>query len=227
MLDSWSVEDGSTEVRRDNPAGGARTLSRRRTLQGPAKRSLDILLALSAAVASSWLFIAIAIAIAVTTRGPILFRQRRTGLNGRVFTIYKFRTMTVAEDGDIVPHATRNDPRLTRIGAVLRRTSLDELPQVINSLRGDMSVVGPRPHAVAHDRHYGALIPRYGDRFRFRPGLTGLAQVQGLRGEIKRLECMARRIDADTEYNASWSLLGDLAIMARTVPLLLEQVNAH
>ena len=227
MLDSWSVEDGSTEVRRDNPAGGARTLSRSRPLQGPAKRSLDILLALSAAVASSWLFIAIAIAIAVTTRGPILFRQRRTGLNGRVFTIYKFRTMTVAEDGDIVPHATRNDPRLTRIGAVLRRTSLDELPQVINILRGDMSVVGPRPHAVAHDRHYGALIPRYGDRFRVRPGLTGLAQVQGLRGEIKRLECMARRIDADTEYNASWSLLGDLAIMARTVPLLLEQVNAH
>lgn len=227
MVDSWSVEDGSTEVRRDNPAGGARTLSRSRPLQGPAKRSLDILLALSAAVASSWLFIAIAIAIAVTTRGPILFRQRRTGLNGRVFTIYKFRTMTVAEDGDIVPHATRNDPRLTRIGAVLRRTSLDELPQVINILRGDMSVVGPRPHAVAHDRHYGALIPRYGDRFRVRPGLTGLAQVQGLRGEIKRLECMARRIDADTEYNASWSLLGDLAIMARTVPLLLEQVNAH
>ena len=227
MVDCWSVEDGSTEVRRDNPAGGARTLSRSRPLQGPAKRSLDILLALSAAVASSWLFIAIAIAIAVTTRGPILFRQRRTGLNGRVFTIYKFRTMTVAEDGDIVPHATRNDPRLTRIGAVLRRTSLDELPQVINILRGDMSVVGPRPHAVAHDRQYGALIPRYGDRFRVRPGLTGLAQVQGLRGEIKRLECMARRIDADTEYNASWSLLGDLAIMARTVPLLLEQVNAH
>lgn len=227
MVDSWSVGNGSTQIGRNHSADWARTLSRRRKIQGPAKRSLDILFALSATIGLSWLFIAIAVAIAVTTRGPILFRQRRTGLNGRVFTIYKFRTMTVAEDGDIVPHTTRNDPRVTRMGAVLRRTSLDELPQVINILRGDMSVVGPRPHAVAQDRHYGALIPRYGDRFQVRPGLTGLAQVQGLRGEIKRLECMARRIDADTEYNASWSLLGDLAIMARTVPLILDQVNAH
>lgn len=227
MVDSWSVEDGPQQVRRDHSAEGVHSDSHPRRLARHAKRGLDVCLALIALMTLFWLFAAIAVAVAVTSRGPILFRQRRTGLNGHVFTIYKFRTMSVVEDGDIVPHARKDDPRLTRIGAVLRRTSLDEMPQVINILKGDMSVVGPRPHALAHDLYYGALIPRYGERFSVRPGLTGLAQIRGLRGEIHRLDCMSQRVHADAEYAASWSLHSDLVIMARTVPLLLEQVNAH
>ncbi|QYF88368.1 sugar transferase [Brevundimonas sp. PAMC22021] len=171
------------------------------------------------------LLLLIAVVIASEGRG-VLFRQRRTGLNGRVFTILKFRTMTVAEDGGAVTHARPGDPRVTRIGGVLRAASLDELPQLINVLRGDMSLVGPRPHAVAHDHHYAALLPRYRERFAVRPGLTGLAQVRGLRGEIRQLGCMACRIEADLHYARHWSFRTDLLILWRTAPAVLSRVNA-
>jgi putative colanic acid biosynthesis UDP-glucose lipid carrier transferase len=169
----------------------------------------------------------IALAVVLETRGPALFRQRRTGVDGKVFTILKFRSMTVTEDGDVVAHATRNDKRVTRVGSFLRQTSLDELPQLINVLRGDMAVVGPRPHARAHDQHYGALVPRYDERFGVRPGLTGLAQIHGLRGEIHQLSCMTRRVEADIAYTKNWSFRGDILIILRTFPLLLRRVNAY
>jgi putative colanic acid biosynthesis UDP-glucose lipid carrier transferase len=139
----------------------------------------------------------------------------------------KFRTMTVTEDGDVIKHASKNDKRVTRVGSFLRETSLDELPQLFNILLGDMSVVGPRPHALAHDNHYGSLLPRYVDRFSVRPGLTGFAQVQGLRGEIHDLDCMSRRIDADVQYAATWSFRSDMLLILRTFPMLLKRVNAY
>ncbi|MFC0632769.1 sugar transferase [Brevundimonas balnearis] len=191
------------------------------------KRAFDVVVATALLVALFWAYALIAVAIVLESRGPVLFRQRRTGLNGKVFTIYKFRSMTVVEDGDVIAHARKNDQRVTRVGAFIRQTSLDEMPQLLNVILGDMSLVGPRPHALAHDTHYGALLPRYHERFAVRPGLTGLAQVQGHRGEIHQLECMARRVQADAEYAARWSFFGDLAIMARTVPLLLARTNAY
>lgn len=191
------------------------------------KRAFDLSVALTALITLVWVYLAIAAAVASTSRGPVLFRQRRTGLNGRIFSIYKFRTMTVAEDGDVIAHASKNDARVTVVGGFLRETSLDELPQLLNVLAGDMSLVGPRPHALAHDRHYGALLPRYGERFSVRPGLTGLAQVRGLRGEIHQLDCMSRRVEADAEYAARWSFRADLTILLRTVPMILGRVNAY
>ncbi len=134
--------------------------------------------------------------------------------------------MTVGDD-DEAPQATRGDPRVTRVGGFIRSTSLDELPQLMNVIRGEMSLVGPRPHAVIHDARYGPLIAGYRDRFSVRPGLTGLAQVRGLRGETRDLGCMARRIEADADYVARWSLIGDLAIIARTVPAMLSRKNAY
>ena len=228
MVDSWLTDLGSPvrSFAATQPSGTAPNHANR-TFSNGLKRGCDVLAALAALVALAWLFLAVATAIALTSRGPVLFRQRRTGLNGRVFAIYKFRTMSVVEDGDTILHAARHDVRVTRLGALLRRTSLDELPQVLNILRGEMSLVGPRPHALAHDLHYGALIPDYGRRFSVRPGLTGLAQVRGLRGGIQRLDGMARRVASDLEYTHHWSLIGDLAILMRTVPLLLNRLNAY
>lgn len=172
-------------------------------------------------------FGAISAAIALDSSGPILFRQQRTGLNGRIFVIYKFRTMTVTTPGASVSHATREDKRVTRVGRFLRETSLDEIPQLLNILKGEMALVGPRPHAVEHDRHYAGILPNYDGRFAVRPGLTGLAQIQGLRGEVHDISCMARRVDADVLYATHWSFLGDMAIVVRTLPLLLARVNAY
>ena len=191
------------------------------------KRAFDLLAAVAVVIFLAPAFAAIATLIALDSPGPILFRQQRTGLNGRVFTIYKFRTMTVAAPGEAVHHATREDKRVTRIGRILRETSLDEIPQLLNVVRGEMSLVGPRPHAVEHDLHYSALLPDYDRRFAVRPGLTGLAQIQGLRGEVQDLGCMARRVDADVLYASHWSFMGDIAIMVRTLPLLLARVNAY
>lgn len=200
---------------------------RRRALCAPLKRSLDLAGSLLALAILAPLLLVIAAAIALDSRGPILFRQRRTGRGGQVFTIYKFRTMTVVEDGEAIRHATRNDQRVTRLGRFLRSTSLDELPQLFNVCKGDMSLVGPRPHALAHDLQYTALIPSYPQRFAVRPGLTGLAQVNGLRGEIHELSCMGRRVDADILYAKNWSFLNDLVIIARTLPLLWSRENAY
>lgn len=169
----------------------------------------------------------IALAIVLDSRGPVLFRQQRTGRNGRIFTIYKFRTMRVASEDEAVRHATRDDDRVTRVGRFLRETSLDEIPQLLNIIRGDMAIVGPRPHAVEHDRHYAALLPHYSQRFAVRPGLTGLAQVQGFRGEIRDLTCMQKRVEVDILYARHWSFLGDVSIILRTIPLLIARVNAY
>jgi putative colanic acid biosynthesis UDP-glucose lipid carrier transferase len=180
-----------------------------------AKRMFDLVVALALLLFFAPLMAAIAIAVKVTSRGPALFKQRRTGLGGRVFHIYKFRTMTVMEDADIQA-ACRGDPRVTPTGAILRRSSLDEIPQLFNVIRGDMSLVGPRPHAVAHDEIYAAVLPEYVDRFRARPGLTGLAQVNGHRGEMRTLDSLKARVTADNRYIAQWSLLLDLQILAST-----------
>ena len=192
-----------------------------------AKRALDILGAFIALLVFLPLLITIGMLVRLESGGPMIFRQRRTGHGGRVFTIYKFRTMTVAEDGNAVRQATRDDARVTAIGALLRKLSLDELPQFFNVLMGDMSLVGPRPHALAHDTYYGETIPTYAARFRARPGLTGLAQVNGLRGEIQDLRGMRDRIAADNLYIESWSLGLDIAILAKTVLIIFRDPQAY
>jgi putative colanic acid biosysnthesis UDP-glucose lipid carrier transferase len=192
-----------------------------------AKRLLDVAGALLALILFLPLMLLIALLIRVESGGPAIFRQRRTGHQGRAFTILKFRTMTVAEDCEGVRQATRGDDRVTPVGALLRRLSLDELPQILNVLKGDMSLVGPRPHAIAHDEHYADLIPSYNDRFRAKPGLTGLAQVNGLRGEIFELRGMADRVAADNAYIDAWSLRQDLAILARTLVVIFRDPQAY
>ena len=191
------------------------------------KRVVDIAAALLALLIFLPLLICVAMAVRLESSGPVIFKQRRTGHCGRIFTIYKFRTMTVTEDSGNVRQATRDDKRVTAIGSVLRKLSLDELPQLLNVLKGDMSLVGPRPHALAHDDHYGAQIPAYIDRFRAKPGLTGLAQVNGLRGEIQDLRCMRDRIAADNLYIDSWSLGLDIAIVAKTVLIIFRDPQAY
>ena len=188
---------------------------------------MDILGASIALLVFLPLLMCIALAIRLESGGPVIFKQRRTGHNGRIFTIYKFRTMTVAEDCDNVRQATRNDSRVTEVGALLRKLSLDELPQFLNILNGDMSIVGPRPHALAHDNHFGEQIPTYADRFRAKPGLTGLAQVNGLRGEINDLRCMTDRIAADNLYIESWSIGLDVAILGKTALIIFSDPQAY
>jgi len=191
------------------------------------KRALDIAGAAFALLLFLPLLLTIALLVRLESGGPVIFRQRRTGHQGRIFTIYKFRTMTVAEDCGDVRQATRDDARVTAVGGVLRKLSLDELPQFLNILKGDMSIVGPRPHALAHDSHYGDLIPTYADRFRAKPGLTGLAQVNGLRGEIQDLRCMRDRIAADNLYIDGWSLGLDVAILAKTALIIFRDPQAY
>jgi putative colanic acid biosysnthesis UDP-glucose lipid carrier transferase len=191
------------------------------------KRVVDILGAGFALLLFLPLLLTIALIVRLESGGPVIFKQRRTGHQGRIFTIYKFRTMTVAEDSANVRQATRDDARVTTVGAVLRKLSLDELPQFLNVMKGDMSLVGPRPHALAHDEQYGALIPTYADRFRAKPGLTGLAQVNGLRGEIQDLRGMRDRIAADNLYIDSWSLGLDIAILAKTALIIFRDPQAY
>ncbi len=159
----------------------------------------------------------VAAAVKLTSKGPAIFKQRRYGLDGRDIIVWKFRTMTVCEDGDRVTQAKRGDARLTPIGAFLRRTSLDELPQFIQVLRGDMSIVGPRPHAVAHNEEYRGKITGYMLRHKVKPGITGWAQVNGWRGETDTLEKMRKRIEHDLEYIRNWELVLDLKIILLTV----------
>jgi putative colanic acid biosynthesis UDP-glucose lipid carrier transferase len=168
------------------------------------------------------LLVTLALWVRLDSPGPALFRQRRTGLNGRVFVIYKLRTMAAGDPPLDADEAGFDPARVTGPGRFLRRASLDELPQLINVLRGEMSLVGPRPHAVVHDRHFGRLLPAYADRFRTRPGLTGLAQVSGRRGPIRTLGCMAARVGDDNAYIDGWSIRADLRILARTLPSLLR-----
>jgi putative colanic acid biosysnthesis UDP-glucose lipid carrier transferase len=196
-------------------------------LNGLVKRASDIVLALSALVLILPLMIAIAIGIKLTSPGPALFRQRRYGLDGREIVVYKFRTMTVLEDGSVVRQATRNDDRVTPLGTFLRRYSLDELPQFINVLQGRMSVVGPRPHAVAHNETYRKLIRGYMIRHKVRPGITGWAQVNGLRGETDTLDKMRARIEYDLSYLRNWSLRLDLQIVLKTILVVLRTQDVY
>ncbi len=170
----------------------------------------------------------IALLIRFDSNGPALFRQTRTGLNGRQFRIYKFRTMRVQEDGSAVRQATKGDSRVTRVGRFLRKTSLDELPQLINVLRGEMALVGPRPHALAHDLEYGAKIPAYAGRFAVKPGITGWAQVNGSRGETPTLAHMQHRANLDLWYIENRSLGLDLQIIALTaLTEVTRRTNAY
>ena len=164
----------------------------------------------------------VAIAIKLDSSGPVFFRQRRLGQNNQVFRIFKFRTMTVAEDGERVIQAQRNDPRVTRVGKFLRRTSLDELPQLINVLTGTMSLVGPRPHAVAHDEEFEQKLDLFSRRRRVRPGLTGWAQVHGYRGETRTTADIRHRMQHDLYYIDNWSLWLDMEIMVRTAFVLFR-----
>ncbi|MFS8977555.1 undecaprenyl-phosphate glucose phosphotransferase [Cupriavidus necator] len=174
------------------------------------------------------LLLAIAVAVKLSSRGPVLFKQKRKGADGRVFTIYKFRSMRAhTEAAGVLTQATRNDPRITRVGAFLRRTSLDELPQFFNVLRGDMSVVGPRPHALEHDDQYQKIVAGYIHRYRIKPGITGWAQVNGYRGETDRIEKMEGRIAYDLYYLSNWSFALDLRIIAATIFKGLRQSNAY
>lgn len=186
---------------------------------GVAKRGLDLAAALLALAVFAPLMLAIALTIRLETPGPALFRQKRAGFRGRIFRIYKFRTMTVVEDGRAVVQAVREDARVTRFGRFLRRTSLDELPQLLNVVRGEMSLVGPRPHAIVHEHAFGRSDAAYALRRMARPGITGLAQVSGARGVTDTPEKVARRTALDLDYIRRWSLGLDLAILARTLLL--------
>lgn len=190
------------------------------------KRIFDILVAGLALLAFLPLLLVVGVAIWMESEGPILFRQQRTGLHGRPFRIYKFRTMRVLEDGADLRQATRGDSRITPLGGLLRQMSLDELPQLLNVLKGEMSIVGPRPHALAHDVLWSERVPGYVGRFRARPGLTGAAQVRGYRGEVANDEGLYNRIEADNGYIERWSFGLDLLLVLRTVPLLFGDPKA-
>lgn len=191
------------------------------------KRVVDVVGASIALTLLAPLMVMAALAIKLDSPGPVFFRQRRKGFNAKQFSIIKFRSMTVMEDGPTVIQATRFDSRVTRIGRILRRSSIDELPQLFNVLFGDMSLVGPRPHALAHDDHYGDLLSDYAFRHHVKPGITGWAQVRGFRGETARVEQMKGRVDCDLWYINNWSLALDLKILMLTCFELARRRNAY
>lgn len=191
------------------------------------KRAFDFSLALLVLLLGWPAFLVLGLAIKLSSPGPVLFKQRRYGLNGEEILVYKFRSMTVCEDGLEVAQAVERDHRVTPLGSFLRRTSFDELPQILNVLEGTMSFVGPRPHAVAHNEQYRKLINGYMIRHRIRPGITGWAQVNGLRGETKTVDKMHRRVQFDIDYMKNWSLGLDLKIIAKTAALVLRDRNAY
>jgi undecaprenyl-phosphate galactose phosphotransferase/putative colanic acid biosynthesis UDP-glucose lipid carrier transferase len=186
-------------------------------LEQALKRSVDIFGAGTGLLLLSALMLATALLIKLDSRGPILFTQWRSGFNGRLFRIFKFRSMTVLEDGPVIRQATRNDSRCTRLGRWLRRTNIDELPQLFNVLRGEMSLVGPRPHAAAHDNEYERRIAAYAFRYHVKPGLTGWAQFNGYRGETRTLDLMSKRVELDLWYIKNWSIWLDLKILFGTL----------
>ena len=191
------------------------------------KRTFDLLFAGSALVVLAPFLVLVAVLIKVDSQGPALFVQRRRGFNGRPFRIFKFRTMTTMDDGATIRQATRGDLRVTTVGRWLRRTSIDELPQLLNVLRGEMSLVGPRPHAVAHDDEYELKISRYAHRHHVKPGITGWAQVNGARGETSSVASMERRVDLDIWYISHWTFLLDIWIVMRTASSMLVNKSAY
>jgi putative colanic acid biosynthesis UDP-glucose lipid carrier transferase len=186
----------------------------------------DICLSVVLLVLLAPVMLAIAVAVKLDSPGPVFFRQARLGWGGKKFHIWKFRSMQVHEEGGTVTQACRNDPRVTRVGAFLRRTSLDELPQILNVIHGEMSLVGPRPHAVQHDLEYARHIAHYFARHNIKPGITGLAQVRGFRGETRQIEKMMLRVESDIEYINNWSVWLDLSILVRTTRVLAGK-NAY
>jgi Undecaprenyl-phosphate glucose phosphotransferase len=191
------------------------------------KRVVDILCAGTGLIVLLPLLMVTAIAVKLESPGPVLFRQRRCGFNGKIFHIYKFRTMSVMEDGNSVIAAARSDNRITRLGKWLRRTSIDELPQLLNVLSGAMSIVGPRPHALAHDNEFDQIVRNYAFRHHVKPGLTGWAQVNGYRGSIPNLAHLERRVELDIWYIDNWTVGLDIAIMFRTVLAISRGDNAY
>ncbi len=191
------------------------------------KRSEDIFLSLLILIIISPALILIAAAIKLTSRGPVLFKQKRYGLNGREIWVWKFRSMSVMENEGDVPQAQKNDPRITALGGFLRKTSLDELPQFFNTLTGRMSIVGPRPHAKAHNEEYRQLIPKYMLRHIVKPGITGWAQINGLRGETDTLDKMDKRVQFDLYYIDNWSIWLDIKIILLTIVKGFINKNAY
>ena len=196
-------------------------------LQQAEKRAFDLVVASLGLVLLAPFFVLVALAIRLEGPGPILFRQTRYGFNQEPFRIFKFRTMRTLEDGATVKAATRDDPRVTRVGAFLRRFSIDELPQLLNVVAGDMSIVGPRPQALAHDQLYVERIARYARRHNVKPGITGWAQVNGLRGEIRNDEDIQARVEHDLYYVDNWSLWLDLKIVLATALFVVGHKNAY
>ena len=191
------------------------------------KRLSDIVLASLILVLISPLLLLLAIGVKLSSPGPVIFKQRRNGLDGEEIIVYKFRSMRAQDNGRVVKQATKDDPRITPFGAFIRRTSLDELPQFVNVLQGRMSIVGPRPHAVAHNEEYRKLIKAYMVRHKVKPGITGWAQVNGLRGETDTIDKMVARVEYDLEYLRNWSLALDLQIILRTVRLVVFDRHAY
>ena len=198
-----------------------------RGFNGFLKRASDIIFSVAILIGISPVLLVIALAVKASSPGPVIFKQRRYGLDGEQIVVYKFRSMAVTEDGHTVRQVTKGDARVTRVGAFLRKASLDELPQFVNVLQGRMSIVGPRPHAVAHNEMYRSLIKGYMVRHKVRPGITGWAQVNGLRGETDRLEKMQARVSFDLDYLRRWSLLLDMLIIARTIRLVFKDSTAY
>jgi putative colanic acid biosysnthesis UDP-glucose lipid carrier transferase len=195
--------------------------------RGVSKRLTDLILASAILIPAAPVMVAIAALVRFSSAGPVIFKQRRYGLDGQEITVYKFRTMTVTEDGDSIPQAMEADSRITPLGRFLRRSSLDELPQLLNVLQGRMSLVGPRPHAVAHNELYRKLIKGYMVRHKVAPGMTGLAQVHGMRGETRTVEQMEARLKYDLDYLRNWSPLLDLKILFKTVLIVARGEKAY
>ena len=196
-------------------------------VMGLVKRGSDIFLSMAILLLIAPVLMVIAVAVKLSSPGPVIFQQRRYGLDGQEIVVYKFRSMQVAEDGEQIRQAQKNDSRTTPLGALLRRTSLDELPQFVNVLQGRMSIVGPRPHAVAHNESYRKLIKGYMVRHKVKPGITGWAQINGFRGETETLDKMQGRIDYDLDYLRNWSLQLDLHIIFRTIKLVFSDQRAY
>lgn len=196
-------------------------------VDGWSKRAFDLILATCGLVVLLPVMLWCAVLVKLSSPGPIFFRQRRYGLDGREILVWKFRSMRACDNGPVVNQATKEDPRITPIGRILRKTSLDELPQLFNVIEGSMSLVGPRPHASAHNEHYRKLIRGYMLRHKVKPGITGLAQVEGFRGETETLDKMQARIDMDHRYIREWSIWLDMRIIFRTFAVVLKQENAY
>jgi putative colanic acid biosynthesis UDP-glucose lipid carrier transferase len=191
------------------------------------KRGFDLVVGSTAMLVAAPLMLACVFAIKLTSPGPVFFRQKRYGLSGEEIGVWKFRSMKVTEDGGQVKQASRDDDRITPLGRILRKTSLDELPQLFNVIGGSMSLVGPRPHASAHNEQYRSLIDGYMLRHKVKPGITGLAQVNGWRGETETLEKMERRVEFDHRYIREWSLAMDMKILIKTALVVFRQENAY